>query len=59
MEGDFNYFSRRAREERVAAMKAPHPTARQAHADMAERYDDLATAIAAHRPRQAETAAPA
>ena len=51
MEADFAYFSRRAREERVAAMKAPHPTARQAHIELAERYDELAAAIAEQQMR--------
>jgi hypothetical protein len=46
METDAVYFSRRAQEERVAAMKAPHPAARQAHLDMADRYEEFATAIA-------------
>ena len=45
MEGDGIYFGRRANEERVAAMKAPHPRARKAHLEMADRYEDLATAI--------------
>ena len=49
MDGDHIYFSRRANEEREAAMKAPHPVARQAHLDMAERYKELATAIASHQ----------
>ena len=49
MEADYLYFSRRAREEREAAMKSPHPTARQAHIEMADRYDDLATAIGSHQ----------
>jgi hypothetical protein len=48
MEADFNYFHRRAQEEREAAMKAPHPSARAAHREMADRYDELAEAIAAH-----------
>jgi hypothetical protein len=48
MEADFTYFRRRAREEREAAMKAPHAGARQAHVEMADRYDELAEAIAAH-----------
>ena len=48
MEADFSCFSRRAQEERIAAMKAPNPTARQAHAEMAERYDELAASIEAH-----------
>jgi hypothetical protein len=45
MEGDSIYFGRRASEERIAAMKAPHPRARKAHLELADRYDDLATAI--------------
>jgi hypothetical protein len=48
MEADFTYFRRRAQQEREAAMKAPHPGARQAHVEMAERYDEFASAIAAH-----------
>ncbi|HEY6048311.1 MAG TPA: hypothetical protein VIV07_04605 [Sphingomicrobium sp.] len=48
MEADFAYFNRRAHEERVAAMKALHPLARQAHIELAKRYDELAGAIAAH-----------
>ena len=48
MEADFTYFSHRAQQERVAGMKARHPTARQAHLEMADRYDELANAIAAH-----------
>jgi hypothetical protein len=48
MEADFTYFRRRAQEEREAAMKAPHPGARQAHVEMAERYDEFAAAIVAH-----------
>jgi hypothetical protein len=31
-------------------MKAPHPAARRSHLEMADRYDDLAQAIAA-QPR--------
>jgi hypothetical protein len=45
MEGDGIYFGRRASEERIAAMKAPHPRARKAHLELADRYNDLATAI--------------
>jgi hypothetical protein len=48
MEGDAAYFARRAREERIAAMKAAHPNAREAHLDMARRYHELASAIASH-----------
>jgi hypothetical protein len=46
MEGDSIYFGRRANEERIAAMKAPHPRARKAHLELADRYQDLASAIA-------------
>jgi hypothetical protein len=45
MESDVIYFGRRAGEERRAAMRAAHPGARQAHLDMAQRYDELITAI--------------
>jgi hypothetical protein len=48
MEADFIYFSRRAQEEREAAMRNPHPSARRAHIDMAQRYDELAQAIEKH-----------
>jgi len=48
MESDSVYFRRRAGAERVAAMKAPHPSARQAHLEMAGRYDELAQALADH-----------
>jgi hypothetical protein len=44
MQSDPNYFSRRANEERVAAMKAAHPGARQAHLKLASRYEKLANA---------------
>jgi hypothetical protein len=46
MEGDSNYFGRRAKEERVAAMKAADPRARSAHLQMADRYTELSRAIA-------------
>jgi hypothetical protein len=48
MKNDANYFSRRAGEERVAAMQAAHPKARSAHLQMAERYAVRANAIASH-----------
>jgi hypothetical protein len=47
MEGDAAYFARRALQEREAALKAAHPTARQAHLQLAARYDDLAHSITA------------
>ena len=46
MEADFVYFNRRAAEEKAAASCAEHPNARQAHLDLARRYQDLADAIA-------------
>lgn len=60
MQGDAIYFEQRANEERVAAMRAPHPSARQAHLEMAERYDDLASALSSREPLPPpELAAPA
>lgn len=47
MEGDAFYFARRASQEREAAMKAAHPTARQAHLELAAQYEDLAHSITA------------
>lgn len=47
VENDVAYFNRRASEERNAATEAAHPNARQAHLKMAERYKDMASAIAA------------
>ena len=46
MESDASYFRRRATEEKAAALEAPHPQARHIHLKMAERYEDLASAIA-------------
>ncbi len=48
MEADVEYFCRRARAERAAAANAPHPSARKAHLELAGRYEELASAIAAH-----------
>lgn len=45
VESDSDYFRRRAQEERQAALNAPHDGARQAHLDMADRYDKLAASI--------------
>jgi len=44
MEGDTVYFRQRASDERAAAMKASHPGARDAHLQLAGRYDELANA---------------
>jgi hypothetical protein len=48
MEEDVTYFSRRAREEREAAMKTPNSLARDAHCQLAERYDEMVQAIKSH-----------
>lgn len=45
MEADTTYFRRRASDERAAAMKAAHLGARDAHLELAGRYEDLANAI--------------
>jgi hypothetical protein len=50
MEDDRVYFRRRASDERAAAMKAAHPKARDAHIQLADRFDDLASSIE-HRER--------
>jgi hypothetical protein len=46
IESDSEYFRRRAGEERLAATRATHPSARQAHLDLADRYAEAAAAIA-------------
>lgn len=45
MECDTLYFQRRARQERAAATKAPHPNARKAHLTMAVRFEELSGAL--------------
>ncbi len=57
MEGDAVYFSRRAKEERDRASKAAHDTARNIHLELAERYDEMASAIASRNPVQGPVAA--
>ena len=42
MESDRIYFTRRASEERSAAEKAANRKAREAHQQMAERYEERA-----------------
>ena len=56
MEGDSTYFTRRASEERLAAMKAADARARQAHLKLAESYAERAGAIAAYQPPLTEQA---
>ena len=43
-ESDYQYFLRRAAEEREAAERASHPGARQSHLELAQRYADVAEA---------------
>jgi len=52
MQSDAVYFSRRAHDERAAAREASCANAREAHLQMAERYDELAAAIAVREPEQ-------
>jgi len=47
MEGDVEYLRRRAQQEREAGMKAAHPKAREAHLQMAKRFEDFAVAAIA------------
>ena len=47
MESDAAYFAGRATEERAAALLAQNSKARQAHLDLAARYEELASAITA------------
>jgi hypothetical protein len=49
MNGDVSYLIRRASEERAAAMRARHPNARQAHRQLATRYQEMADAIVARQ----------
>jgi hypothetical protein len=46
MESDKAYFLRRAADECTLAAAAAHEPARQAHMELASRYEDLALAIA-------------
>ena len=45
MESDAAYFSRRAEEERVAAMRTVDSRARKAHLELANRYFAIAASI--------------
>ena len=51
MKSDAAYFTRRATDERAAAGKAAHAAARQAHLELAGRYEELARAIRSHELR--------
>ena len=50
MQGDSAYFAERAKQERAAAMRASSRQAREAHLEMAKRYDQLADSRVAHEP---------
>jgi len=45
MNGDAEYFRRRAVQEKTAAMRADHPNAREAHLRMAAQYEDFAKGL--------------
>jgi hypothetical protein len=45
MESDAVYFGRRAQEERETGLKSADARARQAHLEMADRYDELVLAL--------------
>lgn len=47
---DGEYFSRRAQEEREAAIKTAHPGARQTHLELAEAYERSARAAKQQAP---------
>jgi len=49
-ESDYDYFERRAEEERAAAARSAHPAAREAHLALAGRYSDVAKATGASAP---------
>jgi hypothetical protein len=48
MKGDSAYFGERASQERAAAMRAANLQAREAHLELAKRYDELAGALVSH-----------
>jgi hypothetical protein len=48
MNGDAEYFRRRALQERKAGMQAAHANAREAHLQMARRYEEFASALASN-----------
>ena len=52
---DQDYFARRAREERHAAESAPHPHAKRAHLELADRYAEMSEVM---RPVQTAVTLP-
>ena len=53
MQGKRSYFMRRAAQERSAAQNAAPGRARQAHQELADRYQDLARAPSAQETQSA------
>ena len=51
MDSDQAYFTRRASEERTAALQARNRAARRSHTQMAERYEELVRALVAEQRR--------
>jgi hypothetical protein len=49
MNGDAEYFRQRALQEKAAAMQAVHAEAREAHLQMARRYEEFASALGSHQ----------
>jgi hypothetical protein len=47
METDFVYYQRRSAEEGAAAAAARNPKVRRVHLELARRYDEKASALAA------------
>lgn len=56
MDSDHIYFARRAEEERAAAAAATSEAARESHAQLASRYQDVADSL--ERLRMAEGSRP-
>lgn len=57
MENDQVYFTRRAAEERLAAMRSANTVVREAHLEMARRYDERIVALSEVRHIEVTSAA--
>lgn len=51
MQTDLSYFLKRASEERTAALHVRNPSARHAHVELAERYEERVRNLAARQER--------
>jgi predicted nuclease with TOPRIM domain len=51
MTTDLSYYLKRASDERTAALYARDPRARNAHREMAERYEERVREMTAHHER--------